>query len=114
MKSKCYIKSIFRGVPVVAQWLTNPTSMRRQVRSLASLSGLRIRCCGVGHRYGSDLALLWLWHRLAATALVGSLAWEPPYAEGVALKKKKKRQKKYIQKTESKKNHKETGVTVLV
>ena len=24
--------------------------------------------CGVGHRHGSDLALLWLWHRLAAVS----------------------------------------------
>ena len=30
--------------------------------------------------------LLWLWHRLAATAPIGPLVWEPPYAEGVALK----------------------------
>ena len=45
--------------------------------------------CGVGHRRGSDLALLWLWHRLAAVALTGPLAWELPYALGVALKSKK-------------------------
>ena len=44
--------------------------------------------CGVGCRHGSDLALLWLWYStaIAATALIGSLAWEPPYAVGVALK----------------------------
>ena len=42
--------------------------------------------CGVGHRGSSDLALLWLWHRPAATALIRPLAWEPPYATGVALK----------------------------
>ena len=42
--------------------------------------------CGVGHRYGSDLALLWLWHRPAAVALIGPLAWEPPYTMGVTLK----------------------------
>ena len=47
--------------------------------------------CGIGHRRGSDLALLWLWCRLAATALTGPLAQEPPYAEGVALKKDKKK-----------------------
>ena len=47
--------------------------------------------CGVGHRHGLDLALLWLWHRLAAVALIRPLAWEPPNVEGVALKKKKKR-----------------------
>ena len=35
------------GVPVVAQWLTNPWlgTMRLRVQSLALLSGLRIRCC---------------------------------------------------------------------
>ena len=44
--------------------------------------------CGVGHRHGSDLALLWLWHRPAAVALIGPLAWEHPYAVGAALKKK--------------------------
>ena len=35
--------------------------------------------CHVGHRCGLDLVLLWLWHRLAAIALIGSLAQEPPY-----------------------------------
>ena len=40
--------------------------------------------CGVGHRYGSDPTLLWLWCRLVATAL----AWEPPYDVGAALKSK--------------------------
>ena len=34
------------GVPVVAQWLTNPTrNMRLQVQSLPLLNGLTIRCC---------------------------------------------------------------------
>ena len=45
--------------------------------------------CGVGHRHGLDLTLLWLWCRLAATALIGPLALEPPYATGTALKKTK-------------------------
>ena len=56
-------------------------TMRFWVRSLASLSGLRIHIalsCGVGHRHGSDLALLWLWCRLEAAALIRPLAWEPP------------------------------------
>ena len=48
--------------------------------------------CGVVCRHGSDLALLWLWHRLAAIVQIQSLAWEqPPYAVGVALKKKKQK-----------------------
>ena len=45
--------------------------------------------CGVGCRPGSDPKLLWLWRRPAATVLIGLLAWEPTYAVGVALKKKK-------------------------
>ena len=45
--------------------------------------------CGVSHRLGLDLELLWLWHRQAAVASIRSLAWEPPYATGVALKKAK-------------------------
>ena len=49
---------------------------------------------GVGHRHGSDLALLWLWHRQAATARIGLLAWEPPYAAGAALEKQKDKKKK--------------------
>ena len=44
--------------------------------------------CGEVHRRGSDLVLLCLWCRLAAIAPTQSLAWEPPYAEGVALKSK--------------------------
>ena len=43
----------------------------------------------IGHRCGSDPALLWLWRRLAALALIGPLAWEPPYVAGAALKRKK-------------------------
>ena len=34
--------------------------------------------------------MLWLWHRLAATAAIGPLAWEPPYAAGTALEKTKR------------------------
>ena len=47
---------------------------------------------GVGCRYGLDLTWLWLWlwHRPAATAWNRPLAWEPPYAEGAALKVQKK------------------------
>ena len=50
--------------------------------------------CGVGHRRGSDPALLWLWCGPAAVALFGPLAWELPYVAGVALKAKKKKKKK--------------------
>ena len=50
--------------------------------------------CGVGHRLGSDPTLLWLWCRLAATAPILPLAWEPPYAVGAAIKNKKTERKK--------------------
>ena len=51
---------------------------------------------GVGHRCGSDLALLWLWHRPVAVTRIQPLAWEPPYAMGAALKKTKDKKKKKI------------------
>jgi len=44
---------------------------------------------GVGCRHGSDPVLLCLWHRLAATAPTGPLAWEPPYAAGAAQEMEK-------------------------
>ena len=50
--------------------------------------------CGVGGRRGSDPALLWLWCRLAATAPIRPLAWEPPYAAGAALKGQKTKKKR--------------------
>ena len=52
--------------------------------------------CGVGRRHGLNPVLLWLWYRLAATALIGPVAWQPPYAEGAALKRKKKKKKKDV------------------
>ena len=41
-----------------------------------------------------DPVLLWLWYRPAATPLILPLAWEPPYAEGTALKRQKTKKKK--------------------
>ena len=40
------------------------------------------------------MALLRLWHRLAATAPIRPLGWEPLYAVGVALRKQKTKKKK--------------------
>ena len=50
--------------------------------------------CGVGRRSGLDLALLWLWYRLEAVALIRPLAWEPPYVAGEAVKSKKKKKER--------------------
>ena len=49
--------------------------------------------CGVDHRHGSELMLLWLRCRLAATAPIQPLACEPPYAESVGPKIPKKKKK---------------------
>ena len=49
--------------------------------------------CSVGHRWGSDPALLWLWYRTVAVAPIQSLVWELPYAGGAALKSRKKKKK---------------------
>ena len=46
--------------------------------------------CGVGYRRSLDPVLLWLW----CTAMIRPLAWEPPYAAGVALKRQKKKKKR--------------------
>ena len=57
--------------------------------------------CSVGCRRSSDPELLWLWHRLVATAPIRPLAWESPYAVGAA-QKMAKRQKEEKRKKERK------------
>jgi len=71
--------------------------MRLRVPSLALLSGLGIRRCRelwCRLQTWLDPALLWLWHRLAATAPIRPLAWEPPCASGVAQEMAKRKEKK--------------------
>ena len=78
----------------MAQWkLMLLASMKIQICSLALLSGQATVSCGVGCRCGSDLAVLWLWCRLAALALIRPLAQELPYAAGAALKNKTNKKK---------------------
>ena len=60
------------SIPVLTQWVKG---------SVIAMS------CGVGHKHGSAPSLLW--HRLVATALIGPLTCELPYAMGMALKKTK-------------------------
>ena len=61
--------------------------MRLLVRSLALLSGVRIRRCH--ELWCRSQTWLRLWHRPAATAPIRPLAWESPCAAGAALKIKK-------------------------
>ena len=73
----------------------NLTSIHEDsIQSLASLSGLRIHVavsCGVGHRHGSDpaLLLLWLWLWPVAAAPTQPVAWEFPYTVGAPPQKKR-------------------------
>ena len=91
------INSLHGGSSLCGAAKTNRTSNHKVVvRSLALLGGLRIQkgsgvalSCGAGHRHCWDLALLW--PRLVAVALIGPLAWEPPYAAGVALRGEKRK-----------------------
>ena len=75
--------------------------MRFRVQSLASLSGLRIllchelRCRSQTGLLGSHVAVaVWLWYRPAAAAPIQPLAWEHPYAAGVAPEMAKRQKKK--------------------
>ena len=67
-------------IPGLAQWIKDPA--------------LPWMSCGIDSRRGLDLALLWLWCRLAAIAAIRPLTWEPPCAAGAALKRPKKKKKK--------------------
>ena len=89
---------MLKGILIVAQWIENPTSIHENAGSIPGLtqsvkgSDIAVNC-GVGRRHISDLSLLWLWHRLAAAAPIGPLAWELPYAAGAALKRKQTKKK---------------------
>ena len=68
-------------VPIVISGLrTQLVSMSMRVQSLASLRGLGIWCCYELWCRSQTLlrsgALLWLWCRPAAVALIRLLAWE--------------------------------------
>ena len=66
-------------IPGLAQWVKDPVLPRAAVQ-VADLARIQ-RCHG-------------LWCSLAAVAPIRPLAWEPPYALGLALKSNQKKVKK--------------------
>ena len=53
------VQVVVAGVPLVAQRVKNPTSIHEDVGSIPHLV-----------QWVTDLAMLWLWYRLAAAAVI--------------------------------------------
>lgn len=81
-----YIKINNLGVPMVAQRVKKSTRIHEDAGWIPGLSGLRIWHMQHRSEMGLGSGLCWLWHRPEATAPIQTLAWELPYATGVALR----------------------------
>ena len=71
------------------------TSFTKRSFCLTLIEKIRSCCCGsvVTNEVTDstpDLALLQLWCRPATISLIRPLAWEPPYAVGIAINRQKK------------------------
>ena len=73
------------GVPIVAQRVTNPTSIHEDVGLIPGLA-----------QWIKYLVLLWLWCRPGAAAPIQPLAGEFPCAAGAAPPQKKKKKKEVV------------------
>ena len=82
-----YVKSHYRSASKDEHFWKFPSWLRGNLTSIHEDAGSIPRLT----LWVKDLALLWLWERLAVAALIRSLAWEPPYADLKYKKKKKKR-----------------------
>ena len=83
------------GVPIVAQWLTNPTRNHEVVGLIPGLvQWVKDPKLPWAVVWAADTARIPRWRRPAATALIRPLAWEPPYAAGVATEKTKEKKQK--------------------
>ena len=69
------------SIPGFAQWIKGLALLHPAAAQITYAAWILL-CCGL------DPALLWLWCRPAAAALIQLLAQELPYASGVVIRRK--------------------------
>ena len=89
----------FLGVPIVAQWAKNMTSIYKDVGSIPTLAqGVKDLALPLPATEVTDVAQMW--HCCGCgtgrncSSNLRHLAWELPYASGVVLNRKKKKKKR--------------------